>query len=331
MEDERGIFQSPRVAISIFIALCIVAAAFFSTYTPNTYLRNDVSVADVVPAGTHQDLDSDGLETWQEELWKTDPNNADSDGDGTPDGEEVRIGRDPRTKGPNDRKEYAVTATSTRSPYYDDDPTLTTTDIIGRDLFSGAAALEQSGELSDENIGLLIDSLVLKARKRMPQINTQYSLNDIHVSPVDTPEVFRAYFNGLATIALADTEQLSKEELLLLWTSPSVDQRLPLAQRETSREKALIQKLLPLIPPAELAKHHLTLINTLADNVFILDRVGNASVVNPIEDLLLLQEFQARTETMGKTIEALFATPMLQTIPWTDADAAVKLLEGRSP
>lgn len=48
------------------------------------------------------DSDSDGLQDWEEKLWKTDPNNPDSDKDGANDGDEIAQNRNPLKKGPND-------------------------------------------------------------------------------------------------------------------------------------------------------------------------------------------------------------------------------------
>lgn len=50
-----------------------------------------------------QDEDRDGLLSWEEDLYRTDPQNADTDNDGIPDGEEVKIGAnpiDPTNSGP---------------------------------------------------------------------------------------------------------------------------------------------------------------------------------------------------------------------------------------
>jgi len=49
------------------------------------------------------DHDFDGLADWEEEIYKTDPNNPDTDGDGYLDGEEVASGFDPTKKAPNDK------------------------------------------------------------------------------------------------------------------------------------------------------------------------------------------------------------------------------------
>ncbi len=49
------------------------------------------------------DYDFDGLADWEEEIYKTNPLNPDTDGDGYLDGEEVASGFDPTKKAPNDK------------------------------------------------------------------------------------------------------------------------------------------------------------------------------------------------------------------------------------
>ncbi|MBI5913018.1 hypothetical protein HY839_01090, partial [Candidatus Azambacteria bacterium] len=58
------------------------------------------------------DPDNDGLKNWEEEIYKTDPRNPDTDGDGYLDGEEVASGYDPTIKAPND----ALEGTDTNAP-----------------------------------------------------------------------------------------------------------------------------------------------------------------------------------------------------------------------
>ena len=54
-------------------------------------------------AQLNQDSDNDGLKDWEEQIYGTDPKKADTDGDKTPDGEEIRLNRDPLKPGPNDK------------------------------------------------------------------------------------------------------------------------------------------------------------------------------------------------------------------------------------
>lgn len=49
------------------------------------------------------DLDFDGLKDWEEKIYKTSATNADTDGDGYLDGEEVAAGYDPTKKAPDDQ------------------------------------------------------------------------------------------------------------------------------------------------------------------------------------------------------------------------------------
>ncbi len=52
------------------------------------------------------DSDNDGLKDWEENLYKTDPCNPDTDGDGYLDGEEINSGHNPLVKGPNDNQVF---------------------------------------------------------------------------------------------------------------------------------------------------------------------------------------------------------------------------------
>lgn len=69
-----------------------------------------------VPVQTTEDFlsdtDNDGLKKWQENLWHTDPNNPDSDGDGTNDGVEVANNRDPLKRPPDSRASVVSDTTS---------------------------------------------------------------------------------------------------------------------------------------------------------------------------------------------------------------------------
>ena len=62
------------------------------------------------------DPDSDGLKNWQEEVYKTDPRNPDTDSDGYLDGEEVASGYDPTIAAPNDALEGTDTNTPRQAP-----------------------------------------------------------------------------------------------------------------------------------------------------------------------------------------------------------------------
>ena len=66
------------------------------------------STSEKITVDYDKDSDSDSLKDWEEALWKTDPEVADTDKDGTSDGEEVKVGRDPRVGGPKDTLQYNI-------------------------------------------------------------------------------------------------------------------------------------------------------------------------------------------------------------------------------
>ncbi len=72
----------------------------FEGIRPETGVVSDDAVhLPVLTIDTSRDADDDGLDAVLEAFYGTDPTNADTDGDGTPDGDEVENGRNPRGKG----------------------------------------------------------------------------------------------------------------------------------------------------------------------------------------------------------------------------------------
>lgn len=90
------------VILILLIGVCIggylVLQSKFSKADSLEQLALDLNKQDII-----NDHDHDGLADWEEELYGTDPNNPDTDGDGYLDGEEVASGYNPAKKAPNDK------------------------------------------------------------------------------------------------------------------------------------------------------------------------------------------------------------------------------------
>jgi len=95
--------------IIVFAFLLVLAGGFWFFSGQNqkgqTYKKSslEVSMSKIANNANTLDYDNDGLKDWEETLWKTDIENPDTDGDGTPDGEEVKLGRNPTQAGPGDK------------------------------------------------------------------------------------------------------------------------------------------------------------------------------------------------------------------------------------
>lgn len=106
--------------LALFSAGAAVRSFFFAdqapfsssaTATPETIpartpesssARSALSASSDAAPSANDDKDKDGLKDWEETLWGTDPEDPDTDGDGTKDGAEVESSRNPLTAGPND-------------------------------------------------------------------------------------------------------------------------------------------------------------------------------------------------------------------------------------
>src|SRR3989338_302605 len=92
-----------ELRIKLFLAFLAVIAVFDLYKTSNKF--RFLSLADVgIPVtsqlpGVNNDPDNDGLTNSEEDYWTTNPNNADTDGDGYLDGDEVVNGYDPLISG----------------------------------------------------------------------------------------------------------------------------------------------------------------------------------------------------------------------------------------
>lgn len=145
-----------------------------------------------------RDADQDGLKDWEEELWKTDSDKADTDGDGTPDGEEIRLGRDPLKAGPNDLLDRATLENKTTLLQ----ASTTDTDLVAQQFFASYLARKQSGQpfTADDERALFTDFFA-----NPPPLSAiaVYQPADLTLISEPTDADYRAYGNALASAFLA--------------------------------------------------------------------------------------------------------------------------------
>ena len=140
---------------------------------------NDAAVAAIQKSLAEKDSDKDGLKNWEEALWGTDPNNSDTDGDGTPDGEEVGLGRNPTIKGPNDKVSPPVADTGENGSTQNEASTATSR--VARATFAQYLQAKQNGGAISQDIQI---SMYALDRIR------SHTIQQAQSSPKITPEVF---------------------------------------------------------------------------------------------------------------------------------------------
>jgi len=102
-------FKKIIAVVLVLSGIAVLIIALNVKKTPVEEGSNTVeSTSEKITVDYDKDSDSDSLKDWEEALWKTDPEVADTDKDGTSDGEEVKVGRDPRVGGPKDTLQYNI-------------------------------------------------------------------------------------------------------------------------------------------------------------------------------------------------------------------------------
>lgn len=169
-------FIPSRIVISLVLVPVFSVISFFTVKdifispTEREDIAQEKFISVLKEELTNADGDKDGLQDWEERLYKTDTTKADTDNDGVLDGLEVQLGTDPLdpfNKVSNIEK-YKVQELTKED--YRNDSTLTKTDIFARDFLTKTVGLKNAGlinndsaqkqiitELLDENSEVLVN------------------------------------------------------------------------------------------------------------------------------------------------------------------------------
>ncbi len=90
------------VTTIIVVLIVLISRNMESGFSEKTGAKPVTSLSIDLDTKLQEDTDADGLLDWEESLWGSDPNLADTDGDKTNDGEEVKLNRNPAKAGPDD-------------------------------------------------------------------------------------------------------------------------------------------------------------------------------------------------------------------------------------
>jgi predicted double-glycine peptidase len=197
------------------IATCVVVV--FGTISVSIYNNRPQTLApDAQPAalvnevelalqatGGNEDTDLDGLKVWEENLWGTSDKSTDSDGDGTPDGEEIELGRNPMKPGDD------LIATTTPIDGYtpqDTDPN-SLTSRIARSIFENVSELSTSESYTAE-LGSQVAEQIATAAASTAEQKIVFSVEDVNINRQPTEEDIRQYGNLLMQHILENMKEV---------------------------------------------------------------------------------------------------------------------------
>lgn len=211
------------------------------------------------------DTDNDGLKDWEESLWKTDINKIDTDGDGTNDSDEIKEGRDPAKKGPDDK----FTKEDIENKLKSEDETeenMTETEKFSIEFFANyMTAYEQGKQLDQNEYEKLLEAYLEKATT-ISNIRF-YGASDFKIINQENTAVIKDYGNKIAEILMKKPGDTALESELLIIDrynksqDPSELEKLdPLIKKYTTLEDSLKN----LSVPKTAIMLHIELINAIS-------------------------------------------------------------------
>ena len=308
----------PLVAIILAIALIIGGLVFVLKYSDKESLLGTKYEENL------KDSDNDGLKDWEEELYKTDPHNPDTDGDGYLDGEEVNSGHNPLVKAPGDKlsfyplplgDKYNITKKvlseevigymldsylAQKGEYINDHPGINSPETF-------AALIKQSTieTMSRWAVGDIYPALLEKAEKTIAEIPEIFNVNitdgDIKISENNSPEAIKLYLSQISSIYNSETFFLQEQSLKILEYALQAQDFSQIDKLiKTNDEK--IETMKEIITPSSWKENHKQRLKytILLRNIFVsLRNFQN----DPLKSYIALQEFEQFAEKWNSLVE----------------------------
>jgi hypothetical protein len=251
-----------------------------------------------------KDSDNDGLKDWEEALWETNPNNPDTDGDKTPDGQEIKEGRNPLVPGPNDKLpkfKPENTKSSSEIPL----PS-SLTDALSRELFTQywLAKQQSGGEISKEDATQIARSFA-DSIQNFGEVNKveNYLKSDIKIADNDRVETIKDYGNNLGFIIRKYFDPLPESEIFIFKRAAENEDKAELKKLEplASAYRQTVKEMLSLETPPSFSDSHLELINhfnIIAQEIDMMQKL----IEDPSQALLAVQQYQKEAEATQKIL-----------------------------
>ncbi len=264
-----------RITGSLFVFLLITWGVYaYLSGGKTIFTKEDSREGMLVQDVINRDTDLDTIPDWEEELWGTDPNKKDSDGDGMSDEVEINARRD---------------ALNTDSGDGNPDGKINETERFAREFFSTVSSLKASGDLNQNSI----TNLALGFGKNLNEFQVLpdvYNSSDITTTQVTTP-VIQEYYDAFQAVQVAYKNSTGHEYAVLAEgiDTEDADTMTDVAKIGQAYED-MAKELKALIVPIDTLNNHIVLINSYAKTGAALK---NASTLldNPLLGLVGISQY----------------------------------------
>ncbi len=292
--------MSKKILFSIIISIILLGSVLFILNKRRlavNYQNLDL-VASKTETKIYKDTDGDGLKDWEEDLWKTNLEDPDTDKDGTIDFEEIREGRDPLLKGPNDKLDLK-TIQDKINPSLESD--LTATEKFSRELFAKYVNAKQNGDIKNGGYEELLLQYAEQSNKEDVVIYKETDLKKIDPGEQN----IKTYGNNFAKIIKEKNKKYPKNELALLdeiiKENPGTQERFEEFKEISNRYSEIKEEMLKMEVPENALKIHTQIINLLG---MISISVENMQYTfsDPIKSLTWVSTYPHAVDLLLKTL-----------------------------
>lgn len=251
--------MSRRILSAIVLFVVIVGSAFLVVHLKSKSLdyKNQQIAAELQTEKLYKDSDNDGLKDWEEQLWKTDPNNPDTNGDGIKDGEEVRMGINPIGTGLDDKLATDTVQSKINSSIESD---LSETDKFSRELFAKYLATKRDGQnINIDDYNQFLINAISNTSEATSTIYQESNLRKVD----ETKASIRNYGNTLGKLFADKAKEFPGNELMIF--DEAIDKNdekiLNALESPINRYKSIRDEMLLMPIPASLVSIHLRMVN----------------------------------------------------------------------
>lgn len=261
------IYLKQKKLILSLIIISLALAGWFLVFSPknlSSVVYESKSILGLKNTNENVDSDGDGLKDWEETLWKTDSQKADTDEDGTPDGQEIKENRNPLVSGPNDGLLETVLPLADTNSQNQGKETLT--EILGKEIIGAAltAKIQNGQPLSEEQKSEIMSTFVSSLDTLSKSDSIAYESKDVRLVPAGDPEKTRLYGNGVAAIIKKYFDPIDESELDVFQSALKNQDEAKLEKLENlsaAYEKSS-KEISAIDVPYEFLEKHLAVINS---------------------------------------------------------------------
>jgi len=246
------------------------------------------------------DSDGDGLKDWEELLWKTDPNKADTDDDGTNDNEEITLNRNPLKAGPNDKISDKEDLVAQEKVISDSKQNTLTATYARKFLTEYMTLKQQKGELTDLDKQNLVQSFMDNIEPLT--VVDQYNASDIKTI-ADTNDSVKKYAEEMKKIFIDEKRLLPNEveifNILLKNIQEenvkNIELSIKILNNSILLNEKLIKTMMPIAVPKNFSKNHLEVVNGLSNIVLAIKNMAIAQT-DPVKAMMGQKLYNEQTQ-----------------------------------